>query len=408
MRYLPLANILHHKLRSALSAMGIAIGLCMLVTLSGLSRGSLNEVLNRWAGVDADLIVYPGSTNLTMASGGAIPLVKATEKIDALRHKRAPISERITPAYLARMQIGDREHNVFGLRPREEHPEDFAVFGGEVEDVDGRLPDADGRFARWIAERFAAWREGDPPLEISAKELADHDGLEMAIDTKLAAMLGKGLGETFDTAGHTWTIVGVFRAGPVARAFAPMVSLQYLFGGGIERVTLLFVKLGADVPPGPTAERIRKATPLSVVPTGEYRAMLMQNVGVMYTYVDTVNIVALVIAFLFIMVTLYTMVLQRTREIAILKSMGASRALLMRGVLAESLILTAAGAAVGVAMSFGAGWVIERLRPDLTVTITLGWVGVGLLAALAGGLLAGLYPAWRAAHVEVAENLTLE
>ncbi len=406
MRYLPLANILHHKLRSALSAMGIAIGLCMLVTVSGLSRGSLNEVINRWGGIDADLIVYSGSTNLTMASGAGFPLA-AAERIHSLRRDDAPVTEKVTPTFLARMKIAEREHTVFGLRPRAQQPGDFAVFGGG-RFVDGGLPDADGRSARWIAERFAAWREEDPPLELSGADLAAAGALEMAIDTKLAIMLDKGVGETFDAAGHTWTIVGVFEAGPVARAFAPMASLQYLFGGGIERVTLLFVKLGDSVPPRAASEQIRKATRLRVVPTSEYRAMLMQNFDLMYTYVDVINTIALLIAFLFIMVTLYTMVLQRTREIAILKSMGASRTLLMREVLAESLILTAAGAAIGITMSFGAGWFIERLRPDLTVTITPGWIGIALLAALAGGLLAGLYPAWRAARIEVAENLTLE
>ena len=48
MAYLPLANIMHHKLRSALSALGIGIGICMLVTLSGLARGSVYEIAERW------------------------------------------------------------------------------------------------------------------------------------------------------------------------------------------------------------------------------------------------------------------------------------------------------------------------------------------------------------------------
>ena len=57
-------------------------------------------------------------------------------------------------------------------------------------------------------------------------------------------------------------------------------------------------------------------------------------------------------AIVFIMVTLYTMVLQRTRDIAILKANGASNAFLVRQVLAESMLLTFAGAAVGIALSF--------------------------------------------------------
>ncbi|MBS3821607.1 MAG: hypothetical protein KGY81_07585, partial [Phycisphaerae bacterium] len=59
MASLPLANILHHKLRSLLSAIGIGIGVCMLVTLSGLADGSLFEIAERMESVNADLIVVP-------------------------------------------------------------------------------------------------------------------------------------------------------------------------------------------------------------------------------------------------------------------------------------------------------------------------------------------------------------
>jgi putative ABC transport system permease protein len=124
--------------------------------------------------------------------------------------------------------------------------------------------------------------------------------------------------------------------------------------------------------------------------------------------VDAVNAIALVIAFLFIMVTLYTMVLQRTREIAILKSCGASDAFLVRQVLAESLLLTGAGLAAGVALSFLAAWAIQTLRPLLTVTITWRWIAIAAVAAAAGAVAAGAYPAWRATRVDVGEALTLE
>jgi putative ABC transport system permease protein len=108
------------------------------------------------------------------------------------------------------------------------------------------------------------------------------------------------------------------------------------------------------------------------------------------------------------MITLYTMVLQRTREIAILKSLGASASFLLRQILAESLLLTAAGAAVGVLLAFGAGDIIEHLRLDLTVSITPHWILAALAAAGAGGVLAAIYPAWRAIRVDVAEALAFE
>jgi putative ABC transport system permease protein len=402
MGHLPLANILHHKLRSALSALGIGISVCMLVTLAGLSRGSVNEVLGRWNGVDADLIVCPASTNITLASGPAMPLA-AIERIADSDGGAADLVERVTPAYLARVKVAGQELTVFGIRAK-----DFDVFCGRGRLLAGRLPDADGRFAEWVAGEFDKAADSGELLNLPNDQLTSRGAWEMAIDTRLAAVLGAGVGDEFHSAGHTWKIVGVFEAGAVSRAVASMASLQNLFNGRLDRVTLLFVKLRPGAAPGLAAQALRKATRQDVLPKGEYQAMLMQNMAVMYTYVDAVNTIALVIAFLFIMVTLYTMVLQRTREIAILKSLGAGPAYLLRQVLTESMLLTAAGAAAGIAMGFGAAWVIQRVRPDLTVTITPEWIGVALGAAAAGGLLAGLYPAWRACRVDVAESLTLE
>lgn len=404
MACLPLANILHHKVGSLLSAFGIGIGVCMMITLAGLSRGTFNEVVDRWAAVDADLIVCPASTNLTMASGGAISL-SALDRIAQVSDPAGRrVAQHVLPVYLARLTIGKREHNLFGLRA-----DDFAHFTRQPKMLSGRLPDPEGQFERWLAERFDRAAESGELLDIAPHELAAAGGLELAIDDVLARDLGATVGDMVSAAGHQWTIVGVYRTGAVSRAVAPLAALQYLFSAQRDRVTLLFVKLAPGIAQPQAVQSLRSAAPgQNVVPLSEYKAMLMQNFGLMYAYVDAVNIIALAIAFLFIMVTLYTMVLQRTREIAILKSMGAGWPFLLRNVLAESMALTAAGAGAGIVMSFAAAWLIERFRPDLTVAITARWVGIGLLAALGGGLAASLYPAWRAGRVDVAEAMTLE
>jgi putative ABC transport system permease protein len=237
----------------------------------------------------------------------------------------------------------------------------------------------------------------------------NHDGLELVIDSRLARAGGYRLGQTVETANHRWRIVGIAPAGVMARVFLPRATGQYLFGNGdITRSTLMFVKLTDATDVGPAARAIAATTGQDVVPLTRYRGMLMEKFGIMFTYVDAVNVIALVIAFLFIMVTLYTMVLQRTREIAILKSCGASDAFLLRQVLAESLLLTGAGLAAGVALSFLAAWAIQTLRPLLTVTITWRWVAIAAVAAAAGAVAAGAYPAWRATRVDVGEALTLE
>jgi hypothetical protein len=405
MAYLPLANLTHHKLRSALSALGIGIGICMLIALSGLSRGSLYEVADRWESVSADLIVFPRGwgDNAADKSGSGL----SDRYADVLRREHADAVERVVPVFTWPMELAGQDQMVAGVDRR-----DVPVLTGGRELAEGRLFDEGSRFADWIERTLLTGGDGgDKPVEITAKQLADpaHDGLEIVIDSRLAAAGNYRVGQTVTAAGHEWEIVGIVPAGAMTRVMMPRRTAQFLFGSGqITRSTLMFVKLPEGVDPGPAARDIAETIGQDVVPLGRYRAMLLEKFGIMFRYVDAVNAIALAIAFLFIMITLYTMVLQRTREIAILKASGASAAFILRQVLAESLILTGAGTAIGVALSFVAGWAIETIDPLLTVRITWRWIALAAGAAALGALLAALYPAWRATRVDVVRALTLE
>src|SRR4030042_620632 len=111
--YLPLANLLHHKLRSVLSAVGIGIGICMLLTLAGLSRGSLWEVADRWEAVDADLFAYPEIWAGNVASLTGIGLPDRYGPMILERH--ADIVRRVTPVFLWRVGLGGQGQLVAGV-----------------------------------------------------------------------------------------------------------------------------------------------------------------------------------------------------------------------------------------------------------------------------------------------------
>lgn len=402
---LPVANILHHKLRSALSALGIGIAVCMLVTLAGLSRGSLGEIADRWESVNAHLIVFPRGwgENASDKSGSALPDRYAERILQA----HGDIVRRVVPVFTWQIRLAGQDQTAVGV-----DSDQWQHLTGGRGLLEGRLFDPLQRFTRWLHQTLLTAGGGDGELlELTEKDLSDpdHDGLELVIDSRLARAGGYHLGQSVETANHRWRIVGIAPAGVMARVFLPRATAQYLFGSGdITRSTLMFVKLSQHADIGPAARALAATTGQDVVPLTRYRGMLMEKFGIMFVYVDAVNVIALIIAFLFIMVTLYTMVLQRTREIAILKSCGASDALLLRQVLAESLLLTGAGLAAGVAMSFLAAGSIHTLRPLLTVTITWQWVAIAAVAAAAGAIVAGAYPAWRATRVDVGEALTLE
>ena len=406
MAYLPLANIMHHKLRSALSALGIGIGICMLVTLSGLARGSLFEIADRWESVDADLTVYAKGwgDNAGFPRGAGLSDRIARRITD--RH--GDIVERVVPVFLWLMTLGGQDQMVAGVDPDQWQ----TLTGGHDVNEPGRVFDPDGKFAAWIHDDLSKSKAGQDdaePYEIPADVLAEQGGLEMVIDTRLARAGRYTLNQKVDVANHTWTIVGIVEAGAMTRVFIPRRTAAYLFGSqNIRTCTLMFVKLKGGVDVGPAARKLAKTTLCDVVPLDAQRQMLADKFGLMLLYVDVVNVVALTIAFLFVMITLYTMVLQQTREIAILKANGAGNWFILRQVLGESMLLTGMGAAVGIALSPLAALLIETVKPLLTVTITWQWIAIAVGASFAGALVSAIYPAWRATRVDIVTALTLE
>lgn len=410
---LPVANILHHKVRSTLSVLGIGLGLCMLITLSGLARGSLSEVADRWEAIDADLIIYPPGwgDNITTLSGLGLPDRLAAK----VARENAAVIEHVVPVFFWQVKFAGQDQMVAGVDAG-----DFPVLTRGRALVKGRLfgggaSQWDEFIERLRRERTASLSEAqqqDYVLDITEDDLAKAGWLDLVIDDRLAQAGKLHVGDAVEAANHHWRVVGIAPRGVSSRVFMPRQTAQFLFGAGdTAKSTLALVKLKADSAGKVDAEKaalaIRRGG-VDVIHVNQYRGKLQQKFGVMFRYVDAVNTIALAIAFLFIMNTLYTMVLQRTRDIAILKSCGASGAFVLWQVLAESLLLSALGAAVGIGLSFLAAWLIETLRPLLTVTITWPWIALALAAAAAGAILSSLYPAWRATRVDMVEVLTLE
>jgi len=400
MAWLPLANIMHHKLASVLNALGIGVGICMLLTLSGLARGTLFEVADRAQVPDADLLVFPSGLqeNVVTLIGGGMWQKYA----DKIVEKHADTVERAVPVFLWSIKLAGQDHRASGVDPKMWH----TLTGGR-ELSGGRLFDPDNKFAQWLEKEMLTETSDDDDETVEELDLNDapHNGLELVIDERLAAAGNLKIGQKIEFSNHTWTIVGTVPEGVSTRVFMPLRTAQYVFAGSLSRCTVIFVKFKPGIKVGPTIKAINDTTSQDAMLLTGYRKMLETKFDRMFGYVDTVNGVALAIAFLFIMVTLYTMVLQRNRDIAILKSTGASNWCIMRQVMSESALLTLGGAILGISMAYGAGWLIQHLKPLYTVQITPKWVLIAFGAATTGALLSSLYPAWRATRVDMAEVL---
>jgi hypothetical protein len=392
---------MHHKLASVLNALGIGIGICMLLTLSGLARGTLFEISDRAQAADADLIVCPRGWGDSVVTRSGVGLWESYARLIDKEH--GDIVERVVPVFVWPIKLAGQDHRATGVAPEMWH----TLTGGRKLPEGSRLFDPDNRFAKWLEEELLT--PDKDPRDGPAAELdlakAPHNGLELVIDSRLATAGKFHVGQRVVSANHTWTIVGIVPHGVITRVFMPLRTAQYLFGDSIQRCTLMFVKLKDGCDLGPSAAAIRKTTGQDVMPLKAYRGMLLAKFDIMFGYVDAVNGVALAIAFLFIMITLYTMVVQRNRDIAILKSSGASNWYITRQVMGESALLTLGGTVLGIGLAFAAGWLVQKIKPLYTVEITLQWVLIAFGAAAAGAIVSSLYPAWRATRVDMAAVL---
>ena len=116
----------------------------------------------------------------------------------------------------------------------------------------------------------------------------------------------------------------------------------------------------------------------------------------------------IVISFIVVLLNMHTMVLERTREIGILKALGFSRFDVVRMLLGETLILTLIGTSLGIALTFLAQAILKQTNPGLTIVIPPAWIFSAVILALVGAATGALYPALRAASYDPVVALAYE
>jgi putative ABC transport system permease protein len=120
-----------------------------------------------------------------------------------------------------------------------------------------------------------------------------------------------------------------------------------------------------------------------------------------------IGVLALVVGAFGIANIMLVSVTERTKEIGIMKSMGATNREIIGLFLAESILLGSAGAAIGIPLGLGVGYA-GATYAEVGFTIPFDWVVIAIVMGITIGIVAGLYPAWRAARVDPIEALRYE
>ena len=141
----------------------------------------------------------------------------------------------------------------------------------------------------------------------------------------------------------------------------------------------------------------------------DYLSMMTPaNLPGLATFINVVIGVAVTIGFIVIFQAMYAAVMERTREIGILKSLGASKWYIVEVILRETTLLSLTGIAVGIAFSFAAAAGVKARFPTLTLMITQGWIIRATIIAIIGALIGAIYPAFKAAQKDPIDALAYE
>lgn len=361
------SNLVYRPLRSLISILAIAIEVSLILLIVGLSLGMLNDNNARQKGVGADVMVRPpGSSNFSAFSSAPVPLKLA----DILR--RQPHVVAVAPVVL---QVTSQTN--------------IEVIDG----IDLKSFEAVGGPMRYLS---------GGPFE---------GPYDMIVDDLFASANHVQVGSMLKLWDHDFRICGIIPQGRGARRYLPITTLQDLIGAE-NKASMFYVKLD-DPRNADAVVQEFKAIPgmesYNIMSLGEFLSVMSpNNIPLLNTFIRSVVAIAMVIGFLVIFQAMYTAVLERTREIGILKSMGASKTYIVRVILRETLVLAISGIVVGLVISFVASSGIRHAIPTLPVHFSWAWVLRAAIIAIIGAMLGALYPAFKAAQKDPIDALAYE
>ncbi len=364
---LAFSNIKRRKIRSAICVLAVALGITLLLVLVGLCSGVISESSRRIINIGADIIVQPtGSSYFLGLRSGNLPLAYSDKlkEVDGVGE--------VSPVMTWTTTINNVIHVIYGI--------DLESF----EKVGAGLTLKDGSY----------WKSNG----------------EVMVDERLANAGGYKVGDQVTFLARPFKICGIYRAGIGSRVSMPLTALQDLLKQK-GKTSLFFIKCtssDSDTVSAVAGEIREKFPGLRPSEVATYAQTLQENIDYLDEFIGAIISAALIISFLVILLALYTTILERTREIGILRAIGATRSYILRSIVLESVILCTMGVLVGYGLSFISSKWILLSHPLLTIETSARWIAIAGVLGLIGGILGALYPAIRASHLDPIEALRYE
>jgi putative ABC transport system permease protein len=366
MNKMVVANLVHRPTRSLITTSAVALEVAMILLVVAVFYGYLTGSKESQLGVGADVMVTPpSSAMLPGMSGAAIP-VKVGDILRKMPHVTVA-----APVIWA-----------FSQKPLE------IVYGIDLATYDGLPP----KFVYLSGGPFQG------PNDV-------------IVDDFYAGMNHKKVGDTIEVLNHPVRVCGIVPHGKGGRKFLPLTTLQEIISSE-GRASVFYLKLDDPASIDAVAKSIKERPGMeqyTVRSMAEYLSMMTpDNLPGFNVAIEIVIGIAIIVGFLVIFQAMYTAVMERTREIGILKSLGATKLYIVNVVLRETLLLAIVGIIAGIIISLVTRRVIMFERPVQRLFWSNWWVLRATVIATVGAVLGALYPAFKAAQRDPIDALAYE
>ncbi|HSB09526.1 MAG TPA: FtsX-like permease family protein [Blastocatellia bacterium] len=355
---LVLSNILYRKTRTVTTMAGVALGVVLVVLTVGIAHGFLRDQGRRNAAVTAEIIVGGPGTTFGLSLNPTLSL--SLDLADKLRAIEGVID--VVP-------VGQYLHGrvIDGI--------DYASFT-RVSDV------------RVV--------EGKPAVS----------GDEAMIDRVQQKQRKLNVGDPIEVFDRQFRIVGIYEPESLGRIKVPLATMQQYLNRPL--CSMLLVKLSNPAKQEDVAKQIKEQYPDdSVVLTRDLPILIARGTPALQTFLSVVIALSIIVSSLVILLTMYTTVTERTRQIGVLKSLGASKGWIAGEIEKEAVLISALGVLVGSILAVAGKYLITRLTP-ISVELEPAWLFYALVLGLLAGALGALYPALRAANQDPVTALAYE
>ena len=368
MNKLIFGNLIHRPLRSVISAFAVAIEVLMILSIAAIMFGMLNGSRSQQSGTGMDMFVHPGASSALMNTSSASADIRIADVLRKLPHV-----EVVSPVNI-KLTAGSSLENIYGID-----------------------------FRSYDQLRPFVFKAGGPFTQ----------PFDMIVDD-LQAASGKGLriGDPIKALNHTFRVCGIVEHGKGSRKFIPLTTMDELDGNPGKAASFFLRTQNEPEFQAAVRQEILSTNGLqdwSVQTIQEFLSTLTpEHLPGFNIALRVVIGIATVIGFLVIFQSMYTAVMERTREIGVLKSLGAGQMGIVSVVLRETGLLALVGVAVGVGATYLLRNFLHLRFPTLSFEITPEWVWRAVGLALLGALLGALYPALKAARKDPIDALAYE